>query len=133
MAAPCESQTLSIWINRPIAVVYAFVAAPENFSKWATGLGESIRQLNGEWVAETAQGLITIRFTEPNSFGVLDHYITPASGAEIYIPMRVLPNGPGSELIFMLFRLPDMSDENFAEDAAWVTRDLKTLKDLLET
>lgn len=46
--------------------------------------------------------------------------------------MRVLSNGSGSEEIFTLFRLPDMSDEKYDEDAARVERDLKTLKNTLE-
>jgi hypothetical protein len=32
----------------------------------------------------------------------------------------------------MLFRQPDMSDEKFLEDAKWVEKDLRILKDLLE-
>jgi hypothetical protein len=46
--------------------------------------------------------------------------------------MRVVPRGKGSEIIFTLFRQPDMSDEKFAEDAKWVEKDLKRLKGLLE-
>jgi hypothetical protein len=46
--------------------------------------------------------------------------------------MRVIANGAGSELIFTLFRLADMSDEKYAEDAEWVMRDLNALKQLLE-
>lgn len=46
--------------------------------------------------------------------------------------MRVLSNGVGSEVLFTLFRLPDMSDEKYAEDMRMVERDLRTLKDLLE-
>jgi hypothetical protein len=46
--------------------------------------------------------------------------------------MRVIANGTGSELIFTLFRLSDMADEKFAEDAEWVLRDLNALKRLLE-
>lgn len=73
-----------------------------------------------------------IRFVERNDFGVLDHYVTVAPGLEVYVPMRVLPNGSGSEVLFTVFRLPEMSDERFAEDAALVERDLKTLKTVLE-
>jgi hypothetical protein len=47
--------------------------------------------------------------------------------------MRVLSNGSGSEVVFTLFQLPEMSDEQFAEDTAMVERDLKTLKNVLET
>ncbi len=46
--------------------------------------------------------------------------------------MRVLSNSTGSEVIFTLFRLPDMSDEKYAEDMKLVEKDLRTLKVLLE-
>jgi hypothetical protein len=63
----------------------------------------------------------------------LDHYVTPAPELEVYVPMRVLPNGSGSEVFFTLFRSTDMSDEKFAEDVGMVERDLKTLKNVLES
>jgi hypothetical protein len=53
-------------------------------------------------------------------------------GLEIYIPMRVISNGAGSEVLFTLFHLPDMSDEKFAADAEWVKRGLNAVKNLLE-
>jgi sensor domain CHASE-containing protein len=46
--------------------------------------------------------------------------------------MRVFPNNDGSELIFTLYRQPDMSDQMFTEDAEAVSRDLEKLKTLLE-
>jgi hypothetical protein len=91
--------------------VYDFASVPENFSKWATGLGKSLRKMNDEWVAETPRGLMKARFTVRNDFGVLDHYVISKPGMEIYIPMRVIANGTGSELIFTLFRPPAMPDE----------------------
>src|SRR5919108_1328947 len=106
MTATFESRTISVCINRPVDVVYNFASIPENFPKWASGLGKSITKSNDEWIAETPQGSMKVRFTERNSFGVLDHYVMPEPGLEIYIPMRVISNGTGSELIFTLFRLP---------------------------
>jgi len=47
--------------------------------------------------------------------------------------MRVIANGTGSEVIFTLFRLPEMTAEDFARDAEWVERDLRALKALLES
>jgi hypothetical protein len=132
MAGIFETRNLSVSINRRPREVYDFASVPENFPKWASGLGKSIRKVNDEWVAETPQGPMKVRFTERNDFGVLDHYVIPGPGAEIYIPMRVVANGTGSELIFTLFRLPDMSAEKYAEDAEWVMRDLNALKQLLE-
>jgi hypothetical protein len=133
MAATFESRTISIRINRPFDVVYDFTSVPENFLKWASGLGKSLTKTDGEWIAETPQGTMKVRFTERNRFGVLDHYIIPEPGREIYIPMRVISNGTGSEVLFTLFRRSDMSEEKFAEDAEWVKRDLNALKNLLES
>jgi hypothetical protein len=116
----------------PPQQVYAFISVPENFPKWASGLCKSIRKTQEGWIAETPTGPMHVRFTEKNLYGVLDHYIQPESGTEIYIPMRVIANNHGSELIFTLFRLPGMSDEKFKEDAEWVAKDLKASKSLLE-
>jgi hypothetical protein len=46
--------------------------------------------------------------------------------------MRTVANGTGTEVLFTLFRVQGMSDEKFAADAQWVTRDLNALKALLE-
>jgi hypothetical protein len=133
MAAAHPSRNLGISINLNAEDVYNFVAAPENLLRWASGLGNSIKQIEGEWVAEGPEGPVKVRFTERNDFGILDHWVIPKPGTQIYIPMRVIPNGSGCKLIFTLFRLPGMSDEKFAADAEWVMRDLTSLKNLLES
>jgi len=50
----------------------------------------------------------------------------------IHNAMRVVPNDQGSEVIFILLRRPDMSDEEYASDFEWVQKDLSILKALLE-
>jgi len=132
MATMYPSRNLSVQINRNPRDVYTFTSVPENWPQWASGLGKSLKRENGEWIAETPQGPVKVRFTERNAFGILDHYVIPKPGVEIYIPMRVIANGNGSELIFTLFRLSEMSEEQFAADADWVMRDLTALKTLLE-
>ena len=77
------------------------------------------------------RGPVRIGFTERNAFGVMDHHVDLGTGPEVYVPMRVVPNGGGAEVLVTLFRRPGMSDEAFAADAAWVLRDLLTLKALL--
>jgi len=126
-------ENISVGIARPLSEVYDFLVVPENFPKWASGLGHSFRPVDrGEWLAETPMGPMKVRFNEKNAYGVLDHYVIPETGEAIYIPMRVFANGDGSEVVFTLFQRPDMSDEAFAQDAVWVKRDLLTLKKLLE-
>lgn len=132
MAAIFPSRTLSVSIDCPPGKVYEFISDPENLPKWAGGLCKSVRKSNGDWIAETPQGPMKFRFVKRNELGVLDHYVNPAPGVEVYVPMRVLANGSGSEVIFTLFRSPDMSDEKYAEDVKLVERDLRSLKNILE-
>jgi hypothetical protein len=123
---------ISVSINRPAAQVYEFVSNPENLPKWAAGLGGSIRKVDEDWIAESPMGRVRVKFVEKNQFGVLDHDVTLPSGVKVYNPMRVFPNNDGSELVFALYRLPGVSDQEFAEDAKAVEKDLVKLKTLFE-
>ena len=68
------SRTISVSIKRDPKVVYEFVLNLENFPRWARSTFQSIKQLNGNWIAETTQGSVTIDLTERNNFGILDHF-----------------------------------------------------------
>jgi hypothetical protein len=131
-AAAIESRTITVRINRPFATVYEFLVVPQNWNQWATGLGKSLRPSDGDWIADTQAGQIKVRFTPRNKFGIVDHYVQRKSGAEVYVPMRLIVSGNGCELMFTLFREPNMSDAQFTADAGWVQRDLDGLKGLLE-
>jgi hypothetical protein len=127
-----KSRSISVSIGCGLERAYDFLCVPENFPKWASGLAGSLTKTGGEWLAETQHGPVRIRFSERNAYGVLDHWVYPRAGVEVYVPMRIVANGDGCELILMLFRLPEATDEEFAADAAWVRRDMSTLKNLLE-
>jgi uncharacterized protein YndB with AHSA1/START domain len=130
---PFEVLHVSVSINRPPEAVYAFAAEIENLPKWAAGLCKTIRSVNGEWIAEGGPtGPVKVRFTEANALGVLDHDVVLSSGAAIHNPIRVVPNGAGSEVTFTLLRQPGVSAATFGKDAKAVERDLRTLKALLE-
>lgn len=132
MQKPRETRSLSVSINCSLEHAYDFLCYPENFSKWASGLAGSLRKINGQWVAETKEGFMKVRFSDRNAYGVLDHWVYPQPNVQIYVPMRVVSNGSGCELILTLFRQPEMTDEKFAADAEWVMRDLAAAKKLLE-
>ncbi|MBI1257091.1 MAG: SRPBCC family protein [Chloroflexi bacterium] len=132
MTSPLEAHHISISINRPFAAVNDFLSVPQNFEQWAAGLGSSFRQQNGEWLFGDADNPARIRFTPKNPFGVADHTVYPPDGSEVYVPMRAVANGSGSEVIFTLYRPPEMTDQQFAADSAAVRRDLEKLKALLE-
>lgn len=128
-----DVQHLSVYIDRRPSDVYEFASDPRNLPSWAAGLARSKVTKDGDaWTAEAPFGKVKIRFAERNGFGVLDHDVELDSGVTVHNPMRVVPNGDGSEFIFTLIRQPGMSDEQFADDKAAVERDLRTLKDLLE-
>lgn len=129
-----SSKTLSVSIACEPARVYEYVRDPSNLPQWAPAFCKSVRPAaDDNWVVETPHGPVGLRFVERNALGVLDHQIRPTPDFEIHVPMRVLPNQAGSEVLFTLFRLPDLSDERFAEDAGLVQQDLDTLKRILET
>lgn len=124
---------LSVYVARKPADVYKFASDPKNLPLWAHGLARSeVKKQGNWWVAESPFGKVRVRFAEKNHFGVLDHDVQLESGVIVHNPMRVIPNGEGSEFVFTLIRQAGMSDEKFAEDKAAVERDLRTLKELLE-
>jgi hypothetical protein len=128
------AQTLTITIQRSVDETYAFLSKPENMPKWAAGLGSSFAPTDtpNVWSVQTPGGQARVRFTEQNKYGIADHYVSIGNAPEVYIPIRVIANGNGSEVLFTLFRYPDMTDERYAQDKAAVQKDLETLKKLLE-
>jgi hypothetical protein len=131
-AVTVESRTLSVRIDRPFDKVYAFLADPAHWNQWAFGLGKNIRHSRDGWIADSNGGVVEVRFTKRNGFGIVDHTVIRASGQRVCVPMRLITNGGGCELLFTLFREPDLSDAQFASDAGFVQSDLDRLKALLE-
>jgi hypothetical protein len=127
-----RAQHISVSIDRSAEEVYAFASNPENLPQWAAGLSAGIRNVDGEWIAESPMGTVKIDLVGRNPYGVLDHDVTLPSGETFYNPMRVFPNEDGSEVVFTLYERPGMSEQEVAEDAAAIRADLAKLKALLE-
>ena len=70
---------------------------PEKLPLWDSGLSGSIKNVNGDWVAESHMGSVKIRFADKKKFGILDHDVTLPSDETFYNPMRLFPNEKGSE------------------------------------
>ena len=129
-----ESHTLSIAIARPWKDVYESIWRPQTFPEWASGLSQSRLEPEGHgWKAIGPAGAVRIRFTDHNPFGVMDHWVDTGQGPEIYVPLRVVANSDGAEVMLTLFRQPGMSAKQFENDSAMVKRDLQALKALLES
>ncbi|WP_329230054.1 MULTISPECIES: SRPBCC family protein [unclassified Streptomyces] len=123
---------LSIHIDRPAGQVYAYASEPSHLPAWAAGLGASIEETDGQWIADSPMGRVVVDFAPRNDFGVLDHHVTLPSGETVYNPVRVIADGPGCEVVFTLRRRPGVSAEEFRRDEAAVSADLATLKRIAE-
>ena len=124
-----QARTYSVSIDRDWRELYEMIWHPEFFSRWASGLSDSpLRQDGDAWTADGPEGPVRIRFTPHNDYGVMDHFVDPGDGAVVHVPLRVVPNGRGAEVMLTLYRQPGMSDETFASDAKWIARDLARLK-----
>ncbi|MEU4156822.1 SRPBCC family protein [Actinoplanes sp. NPDC026670] len=125
------SRYLSERIDVPAGDVYTFTSDPANLPAWAPGLATSVTREDDRWlIGDDGAELV---FTPRNEFGVLDHWVRPPDGDEVYAPMRVIPDGDGAEIMFTLRRLPWMTDDDFDQDADAVQADLTRLKEVLES
>jgi len=135
------SRVLSIGVERPLDMVARFLADPRNFPRWASGLAGGLTPERepgeagaepGRWAVETPQGRVTLRFSPPNAFGVADHWVHLPDASVVYVPLRAVANGDGTEVSLTLFRQLGMDAARFEADADWVRRDLAALKRVLE-
>ena len=127
------AKTISVSIARPWREIYERIWRPEQFPSWASGLSNAHLERDGEWwCGRGPEGSIRVRFTGYNDFGVMDHWVDAGGGSIVYVPLRTVENGEGAEVLLTLFRQPGMSDTKFAEDEAWVRRDLEALKRFIE-
>ncbi|WP_328292006.1 SRPBCC family protein [Kineococcus sp. NBC_00420] len=127
-----ESRHLSVHVDRPVEQVYAFIADPTNIPNWAPGLGSSVVEEDGQWYVEQAEGRARVTFAPTNEFGVLDHHVVTPAGVTVYMPVRVLADGDGCEVVFTVRRVPGMSDDEFERDLGAVSADLELLRDVIQ-
>ena len=119
-------------IDRSPGDVYAYVANPAHIMEWAPGLGDRVEQVDGEWFVESeGMGRVKVVFAPPNEYGVLDHEVFLPTGEVFLNPLRVVPYGDGSEIVFSVRRPPAYSDEEFERDCGLVAADLARLKGIL--
>lgn len=128
-----ESLHLAIHVQRSAADVYAYASDPAHLPEWATGLSGSIEQRQGRWYADSPMGEVEVAFVPDNPHGVLDHDVTLPDGTTVTNPLRVLPDGDDSEVVFTLRRRAGVTDEELDADAEAVRADLATLKRVVET
>jgi hypothetical protein len=119
-------------IQAPPEDVVAVLSNLEHWKTWGPWIRSVARSSPRDWTLETDAGVMKVHFVEPNSFGVLNHEVRLESGITVTNGMRVMPNGTGSELVMVLFQLPQVSTQEFERDIQAVTGDLARLKQAVE-
>lgn len=101
--------------------------------KWATEFfsGETDDQGDGTWrmTAPRMSGRVLLRIDVDVSHAVIDMYMAP-EGAPFGppLPVRVVPNRDGADVLFTLARFPGQSDEDWSDGLESMNRELLNLK-----
>lgn len=127
-----EARHISQTIHRNPSDIAVFAGNPANLPQWAAGLSEGIRNDAGRWITDSPMGEVEVSFRSGIEFGILDHDVIFPDGTSVHNPLRVLHNDDVSEVVFTVYRLPNVSDEEFARDTEAVQKDLERLRDVLE-
>ena len=129
-----SSHTLSLAIPRNWVDLYETIWRPEFFHKWASGLTQTPLEQEGDvWRGTGPLGTVKVRFTEHNPFCIMDHYVDSGLSTKTFVPMRIVANGEGAQVLVTVFRQPLLSDARFAQELETVQQDLERLHALLTT
>lgn len=128
-----EPHPIETYIEKPVAEVYRFLAAPRNYPRWAAVEAATFQQIGPlEWSAETEFGPRIVRFSPLNGEGILDHAVYKAGEEPVMMPMRVAADGSRTLVTFVFYRRPGMDDEQLDSALEWIRADFAALKSLLE-
>lgn len=127
-----DAQHITQTIRRDPSDIAVYAGNPANLPQWAVGLSAGIRNEAGRWITDSPMGEVEIRFRHGIEFGILDHDVIFADGTTVHNRLRILHNDDVSEVVFTVYRLPNVSAEEFARDAELVRQDLERLRDVLE-
>lgn len=125
------AHTLTVSIDRDPATVHAFVRDGHTLPAWAPGFARAVDRDGDGWLVSTGSGEVRVTFVADNPFRVLDHRVT-APGLDVVVPMRVIPNGDGCEVLFTVVEPPGADAGEVARDLALVRSDLDRLRSVLE-
>ena len=133
-----DTATVTETIDAPPERVSADLTDPSSILEWSTEFfsGTAEDQGNGTWQMNVPRmgGPVVMRIDSDTTQGVIDMYLAPVGapfGAPL--PIRVVPNGDGSDVLFTLARFPNQSDEEWTEGLQSMKRELKNLKTRLES
>ncbi len=136
--ATLHTRTLTVTIDAPLAQVAADLADPTTHPQWATEFyaGPVRPTAGGEFVAPVPLmgGEVRHKIDADIDRGILDLYYAP-SGRPYGppLPVRLVPNGDGVDVLWTLARFPGVTDQAWQQGLAAMARELQALKRRHET
>jgi len=131
-----ERGTRAVTVRRPFSAVTALLADPSRYSEWAIDYFTSpVAKVDvSTYRVSTPPGDRRFRVDADVDRGTFDLYLAPLDGPFSYpIPIRVLHNGEGADVIFTVTREPELSDEDWRLSLLSLENELNALKRLLES
>lgn len=131
--ATAPTETVSITIDEAPARITADLADPGKHPTWATEFFEgSARQDGEDWLVTVPRmgGEARMRIDADIACGRVDMFLAPIGapyGAAL--PVRVVPNGDGCDVLFTLTRFPGIDDGEWQSGLASMRRELVQLRD----
>jgi hypothetical protein len=136
--ATLHTHTLTVTIDAPLAQVAADLADPTTHPEWATEFyAGPVRPTEaGEFIAPVPMmgGEVRHRIDADIARGIVDLYFAPP-GAPYGppLPVRLVPNRDGVDVLWTLARFPGVSDQAWQQGLAAMARELQALKRRHET
>lgn len=131
--ATIQTRTLTVTIDAPFEAVVKDLADPLAQTEWATEFfaGPGIEGADGTVVAQVPMmgGEVVFRVEAVEEHGILDLYLAP-TGAPFGppLPVRVVRNGDGVDVLWTLSRMPGVPDEGWQQGIASMERELQDLR-----
>jgi len=128
-----ETTTVTVTIDAPLETISADLADPSSHLSWATEFfsDSAVDKGDGTWLMNVPRmgGPASLRIDGDTTQGVIDMYLAP-EGTPFGppLPIRVIPNGDGSDVLFTLARFPGQSDQDWTEGLQSMKRELQNLK-----
>lgn len=128
--------TRAVTIQRPFAVVAGYLSNPLTYSAWATKYftGPVVEVDQDTYRVPTVAGERRLRVVMDVERGIFDIYLAPLDQAFSYaLPVRVLANGDGADVLFTLTREPELTDSEWDESLLALEHELHEIKRQLES
>jgi len=126
------TETISITIDAPLRRVASDLADPTLHPRWATEFfAGPARRVGDDWVVPVPRmgGDAQLRIEADVGGGRIDMFLAPLG--QPYgppLPIRVVPNVDGCDVLFTLARFPGQDDQTWSSGLASMQRELEQLR-----